>query len=95
MRAWAILLGGLVVWVVHFFAVYGIASILPGQPAARWLILAVTLSAVAAEVLVVRCALEPPAARDALHRWASQLGAIGGALSLIAVLWQAMPALVG
>lgn len=32
---------------------------------------------------------------DALDRWVSQLGAIGAAISLIAVIWQCLPALVG
>ena len=95
MRTWTILLGGLVVWTVHFLVVYGVASVLPGQPAARWLVLAAALPALAIDGLILWKTIGGGSRPDALDRWVSQLGAIGAAISLIAVIWQCLPALVG
>jgi hypothetical protein len=94
MRAWAILLGGLTVWAAHFFALYAIASILPGQPEARWLALAATVPAILADGLLVWRAAAWMRATDQLHRSIGQISAVGAALSLIAVIWQALPALL-
>jgi hypothetical protein len=94
MRAWAILLGGLVVWAAHFFALYSIASILPGRPEARWLVLAATVPAILADGLIVWRAAARTGAADQLHRSIGQISAVGAALSLIAVIWQALPALL-
>lgn len=89
------MLGGLTVWAAHFFALYGIASLLPGQPEARWLVLAVTLPAAAADGLLLWKAVGGASQPDSLDRWMSQLGATGAAISLIAVTWQCAPALAG
>jgi len=95
MRTWTILLGGLAVWAGHFLVVYGITSVLPGQAAARWLVLAATLPALAADGLILWRTIGAASRPDPLDRWTSQFGAIGAAISLIAVLWQCAPALVG
>jgi hypothetical protein len=92
MRGWTILLGGLAVWAAHFFVLYGIASVLPGRPEARWLVLAATLPALMADGLVLRKAIGLAGRPDELHRWTGRIGALGAALSLIAVVWQAVPA---
>ena len=42
MREWTILLGGLVIWAAHFFTLYAISSILPGEDEARFLVLGAT-----------------------------------------------------
>ena len=94
MRAWAILLGGLAIWAAHFFALYGIASILPGRPEAPWLVLAATVPAILADGWVGWRAAAWMRATDQLHRSIGQVGAVGAALSLIAVIWQALPALL-
>lgn len=94
MRAWTIVLGGLAVWAAHFFVLYGIASVLPGRPEARWLVLAATLPAVATDGLILWKTIGGGSRPDPLDRWTSQLGAIGAAISLIAVIWQCAPALV-
>ena len=93
MRHWIILLGGLSVWAAHFLVLYGIASILPGSRAAAWLVLIATLAATAAGV-VLRHAIALARGTDALERWSAQIGAIGAAISLLAILWQAAPALL-
>jgi len=87
------MLGGLMVWAAHFFALYGVASLLPGRPEARWLVLAATLPAIAAEGLLLWKAMRGANQPDSLERWTSQLGAAGAAISLIAVIWQGATAL--
>jgi hypothetical protein len=91
MRTWTLLLGGLVVWAAHFFLLYGIASLLPGQSAADWLVLAAT---VPADGLVLRLAFASMRTGDALDSWAARAGAAGAAISLAAVVWQAAPAML-
>lgn len=91
MRSWSLLLGGLLIWAAHFFAVYAIASLLPGQELARWLSLAATLPAAAAAGLIIRNALRRAGGEtvDGLMRIAGGAGAL---LSLLGVLWQGFPA---
>lgn len=93
MRAWAIVLGGFAVWALHFFALYAIASVLPGQAEARWLVLAATVPAIAADALILWKTLGAGRRPDPLDDWIVRLGAFGAAISLVAVAWQAIPAL--
>jgi hypothetical protein len=95
MRAWAIMLGGLAIWAAHFFVLYGIASALPGRPEARWLVLAATLPAVAGDGLILWKTAGGGSRADPLDGWIARLGAAGAAISLIAVVWQCAPALLG
>ena len=95
MRAWIILLGGLAVWAMHFFVLYGIASVLPGRPEARWLVLAATLPAVAFDGLILWKTAGSRSRPDPLDGWIARIGAAGAAISLIAVVWQCAPALLG
>ena len=96
MRTWAFLLGGLIVWAAHFFLLYAIASVLPGTSLARWLSLVATIPAVAADaaLLWLAAALRLRRGPDELHDWTIDLGAVGAMLSLVAVLWQALPAII-
>jgi hypothetical protein len=96
MRSWAVLLGGLLVWTAHFFLLYGFASIFPGSWIARLLTLAVTVPALAVDswILWVAARRRTRRAADGLDRWTSELGAAGAALSLVAVAWQALPAML-
>ena len=94
MRAWAILLGGLTIWAAHFFALYGIASALPGRPEARWLVVAATVAAVAGNALILWQAFGRASRSDELERWLVHLGGLGAAISMLAVLWQVVPVLI-
>lgn len=94
MRPWTILLGGLAIWAAHFFALYGIASVLPGRAEARWLAVAITLPALAADGLILGRILGRERRLGQLDRWISRVGASGAALSLVAVVWQSVPALI-
>ena len=94
MRDWAFLLGGLLVWAAHFFILYGIGSVFPDDPVASWLTIAATIAALAANAgilwLLAARRLRPD---DRLGRWGDGLAALGAGLSMIAVLWQGLPAL--
>lgn len=92
MRPWLYLLGGLCVWAAHFFILYGIASIWPGTRLAPALVIGATvLCLVAAAALLLLARRARPA--DELERWMSDVAAVGAAISLVAILWQGLPAL--
>lgn len=94
MRAWALLLAGLTVWAVHFFALYAIASVLPGQPSAVWWIAVATALAVTANVVIVRLTSPVSGRSGEIDGWVARVARLGAAISLVAVLWQAFPALL-
>lgn len=93
MRGWTFLLSGLIIWAVHFFALYAIASIFLTTPLARGLTLAVTLACLAVgSVLFVRTLQsELPTATD---RWMRSVALCGLGLAGTAIIWQALPALL-
>lgn len=95
MRKWSLLLGGLIVWAAHFFLLYAVASIFPGDDMARWLTIAATIPALAANVAILWLASVARVDRqpDELDRWILDVGAGGSVLSLVAVVWQALPAI--
>ncbi|GLI98989.1 hypothetical protein [Sphingobium sp. BS19] len=93
MERWTFLLGGMIVWTVHFFALYAVASIFLTTPLARWLTLVVSVCCLGADAWLFRRALTAPH-NDGVDRWSrtTALLLIGG--STIAVLWQALPAVL-
>lgn len=93
MRGWPFLLGGLIVWTVHFFALYIIASIFLTTPLARVLVVLVTLACLTASALLLRQALrtDVPTQMDA---WMRAVALCGIGLSVVAIVWQALPALI-
>lgn len=92
MRKWATLLSGLIVWAAHFFALYIAASVFPGGDTARWLTFVATLAALTANGAILFRTLRRTS--DAFELWVRQLGAIGAALSALAVLWQGLPGII-
>jgi heme/copper-type cytochrome/quinol oxidase subunit 3 len=96
MRTWAFLLSGMLVWAVHFFGLYGFASIWLDTPVSRALTLALTVVCLAADGWLLARTL--PALRrrpsDDVDRWATCTATLGIAFSLLAVLWQGLPALL-
>jgi len=89
MRTWAILLGGLVVWAVHFFGLYAVAEIAP-KP---WLVAALTLACLAANLWLL-LHVRRLTKTDEFHAWRRSVAMGGAGLSLLAVAWQALPALM-
>lgn len=95
MRSWTLLLAGLCVWAAHFFTLYAIASTLPGRPEfAAWPVLGATAAAAVADVLILKQALARTKLPDPTDAWIARVAAAGAGLSLLAVAWQAAPALL-
>lgn len=96
MGKWVLLLGGLTIWAAHFFLLYAFASLFPGRDLARILSLAATLPALAASgwLLWFTVRGRQPQNSDDFGRWVGKIGALGAALAIVAVLWQALPALM-
>lgn len=93
MRGWALLLGGLIVWTVHFFTLYAIASIFLTTTLSRLLAGVVTLACLAADALLLRHGLRGRQA-DGFDGWMHRVAALVAGLSFVAVLWQGLPALL-
>lgn len=94
MRAWAFMLGGMIVWAVHFFALYIVASIFLTSTTSRVLTVLITLVCLAAAGLLLqrsRRAIRHEG-DDAFTRWQAYLAALTAALALVAILWQGLPA---
>lgn len=95
MRSWAFLLGGLIVWAVHFFGVYGFASVFLDAPVTRWLAAGLTLACLLADAWLFRRGLAAyRGERDEARRWRMLIATWGAALSFLAVFWQGLPALL-
>lgn len=101
MRAWLLALGGLLVWALHFGGVYAIASVADvvaeaDAAPARALSGLFTLACAAADgVLLWLIVRRARGAADPLAGFLSSVGALGALFSLVAVLWQGLPALLG
>lgn len=95
MRTWLLLLGGLLVWAAHFFLLYAIASVFPGTSTARILTLVVTAPALGANAALIWIAANRLFDRqDPLGQWIAAFAATAAGLSFVAVVWQALPALL-
>ena len=93
MRTWALLLGGLVIWTVHFFAVYIVASIWLTTPLARALTLALTIACVGAVGICFIRTQRREADTD-MDRWVHVVAMVGFGIAGVAILWQGLPALL-
>lgn len=95
MRQWRKLLGGLLLWTMHFFAVYFIGSIFPGTKIAAFLVVGVSIALIAVTIFLgVRSLRQYLAGTDGLDRWMVGLSSAGYAIAGIAILYQAMPAIL-
>ncbi|MFT4956234.1 MAG: hypothetical protein ACI8U3_002639 [Brevundimonas sp.] len=100
MKRWGYILGGLIVWTVHFLGVYVIASV--GDVAAD---ADHPLSRAAVGIFTLICLIAAGgltvAAARRWRRGGDEMGfeniiaATGGAISAISILWQGLPAVVG
>jgi hypothetical protein len=93
MRAWAYMLGGLIVWTVHFFAVYIVASVFLTTTIARITTAIVTVGCLVANGWLVMH-LRRPSGGDEFSEWMRKLALTGAGLSAIAVIWQGLPSLI-
>jgi hypothetical protein len=94
MAAWRSMLGALLVWAGHFFTLYILASVFGTSAETRIGTAVATLLALGAAILLLRQALRSRDP-DPLFRWMASVKALAAALVIVAVLWQAMPALLG
>ncbi|MCF8709675.1 hypothetical protein [Rhizorhapis sp. SPR117] len=93
MRGWTCLLSGLIVWTVHFFTLYIIASVFLTTPLARILTLFVTLGCLAAVALLFKRVLRSDTLVP-LDAWMRAVALCGIGLSAVAIIWQTLPALI-
>lgn len=96
---WLLLLGGLLIWLAHFSAIYAISSfaVVLGAPDVweRWSIfIATALAACANLALLATTASRARQERQQnLPRFTTRAAAMGAFISLLAVLWQGLPAI--
>lgn len=96
MRAWTLLLSGLLIWTAHFFAIYVAASLFPGTSLAKWLTALLTLAALAALLIVLMPLWRRSRQQDGgdeLQPWLTSVTLLGGVLAGVAILYQGLPAL--
>ncbi len=90
--------GGLWIWAIHFAGVYAISSVadvLAEADSNGWRMAALAFSGLCAlaAVAVLRAALRRlQGRRDA---FADQIAACGSGLAVIAIVWQALPTVIG
>ncbi|MDY6923242.1 MAG: hypothetical protein SWI22_04690 [Pseudomonadota bacterium] len=103
MGRWIWMLGGLIVWTIHFMGVYAIASLADVVSRAddlTWrmiglgfsgvcLLAGLGLTVAAARRVRRAAAAEPP------EGFGDQLALLGGGVSSVAIVWQALPTLIG
>lgn len=101
MRRWAWMLGGLIVWAIHFMGVYAIASAadtFSQADAFGWRMGALVFSVaclLAALALTLLAARAVRRAQDPAEAFRHQLALLGGGVSAVAIVWQALPTLIG
>lgn len=95
MHTWRLLLAGMLVWTVHFFGAYILASIFPERVLiARVLAAVLTFACLAALAWLTRRSLAMIRENDELSGWAARLATLLNAVAFVAVLWQAFPVLL-
>lgn len=92
MREWLFLLGGLIGWAVHFFALYIVASVFLTTPLARLLALLITLACLAGQGALLVALLRRDTGTQG--RWLRAVALSGIGLSSVAIVWQGLPALL-
>ncbi len=101
MPRWAWMLGGLIVWTVHFMGVYAIASLADVVSRAddpAWRMIGLGFSAaclLAAVILTVFAARQARRPADPAAGFGNQLALLGGGVATVAIVWQALPTLIG
>jgi len=96
MRPWLIILGGLLIWAAHFFAIYIVASLFPGIAIARWLVAVLGFVALGALLLLIRSIRRRTRTTrsDEIGHWLESLAFMGVALASAAIIYQSLPALI-
>ncbi len=102
MMRWAWMLGGLIVWAIHFLGVYVIASIgdvIDRADAFGWRMAGLGFSVICAVAVAGLIGLSLRRLRrgedDADWRFREHLAVLGAGISLVSIVWQALPTLIG
>lgn len=101
MKVWTWMTGGLLIWAVHFMGVYGIASLADvlataDDPFWRAIGLGFSVLCVLAAAVLLGLAvrrLRRPA--DDGRPFPDQLAALGAGIACVAMVWQALPTVIG
>ena len=96
MRGWLFLLSGLIIWAAHFFALYVAASLFPGMRLANVVSIALTVLAMAGAGWFLWQGRRSVQAHggDRLSGWLADVSVTGNAIALVAIAYQAVPALL-
>lgn len=96
------MLGGLIVWTVHFFGVYAIASlgeVVSAAHASAWRLAVIAFSGICLALALVltgwsarRLARSQATDED---RFAPEVATAGAGIAAVAILFQALPAWIG
>ena len=95
MRAWLYLLGGMTLWFAHFMALYVLGSVFLTSLTARVGVALVTLTALGAGLWLLFACLRGARDPGRVPAWTARIGAVLTGGSLVAILWQALPAVIG
>ncbi len=95
MWTWVYILGGLIVWAVQFFTVYGASEIFLAGLVSRTITGVMTLIClVAAAALAAMGWWGRTAATDQIERWIHTIASMNGGIAFLAIAWQGIPALL-
>ncbi len=100
MQRWFYMLGGLLVWAVHFVGVYAIASL--GDVVARaddptWRMIGLAFSVVCALVvagLLIQALRRKDDGTDTID-FGNLIARVGAGLALVSIVWQSLPTVIG
>lgn len=101
MMRWAWMLGGLIVWTLHFMGLYAIASlgdVVSRADAPVWRMIGLGFSAaclIAALLLGLVAARRVRRRTDASTGFGDQLALLGAGVAALAIVWQALPTVIG
>lgn len=101
MRRWVWMLGGLIVWTVHFMGVYAIASLADVVSEAddpAWRMVGLGFSAIcvlAAAGIAVAALRRVRGPTDPAAGFGDQLALLGAGVAVVAIVWQALPTVIG
>lgn len=95
MRSWLLLLAGPLIWTAHFLAIYAVASIaaLLEQTGEAWPRIAIAIATVVGIVVLLGALMLVGRREGPLARFNRNIAIGGVILGLIAIVWQALPAL--
>src|SRR3546814_8129065 len=91
---WALMLGGLLIWAAHFFALYGIGEFAGSSAGARAAVAGLTILALGGVGLIAYRSRRRSTSDD-FAGWSVRLGQGALLLSAIEVVWPAFPAWIG